>query len=281
MAADGTRVGDTRLRAASGSATTRSGAFRSPAGLAEQRRTALPAAILGEVVGTFLLIVLGCGSVIVFTQRAGEGDPDLLAIALAWGFAVLAVVYAFGHVSGAHVNPSVTIGLAVTRKFPWGAVPFYLAAQFVGAILASLALLAVFGADGKAAPLLLGATAPGDGFDTLGVFLAEVLITFILLIVVMATATDERAESPAVGLGVGLTVAATILVMGPVSGASLNPARSIGPMLVSGEFPVWGVYIAGPITGAILGALLYEFLLRPGEPPEPAGAVEEHERGEL
>jgi MIP family channel proteins len=259
----------------------RTGAFRSPLGIAQQRRNALPAAILGEIVGTFLLIFLGCGSVIVFTERAGSGDPDLLAIALAWGFAVLAVVYAFGHVSGAHINPSVTVGLAVTRKFPWGAVPLYIVAQFVGAILGSLALLAVFGADGKADPLLLGATAPGEGFTKGGAFVAEVLITFILLIVVMATATDERAESPAVGLGVGLTITAGILVAGPVSGASFNPARSLAPMLVAGDFPAWGIYIAGPLVGAVLGALLYEFLLRPGEPPEPAGAVEESERGEL
>jgi MIP family channel proteins len=277
--AGATRVSDATLRV--GSPTARGGAFRSPAGLTEQRRNALPAAILGEVVGTFLLIFLGCGSVIAFTERAGNGDPDLLAIALAWGFAVLAVVYAFGHVSGAHVNPSVTIGLAVTRKFPWSAVPFYLVAQFVGAILASLALWAVFGADGKAAPLSLGATAPGDGFTVGGAFLAEVLITFILLIVVMATATDDRAESPAVGLGVGLTIAAGILVAGPVSGASFNPARSLAPMLVSGTFPAWGAYVAGPLIGAVLGALLYEFLLRPGEPPEPAGAVEEHDRGQF
>jgi MIP family channel proteins len=256
----------------------RGGAFRSPPGLGERRSLA---AMFGEVVGTYLLIFLGTGSVIAFTERAGSGKPDLLAIALAWGFAVLAVVYAFGHVSGAHVNPSVTIGLAVARKFPWKAVPVYLAAQLVGGLLASLSLWAVFGSKGRDAPILLGGTAPQKGFSTGTVFLAEVLITFILLIVVMATATDDRAESPAVGLGVGLTIAAGILVMGPVSGASFNPVRSLAPDIVSGEFPAWGVYIAGPLVGAVLGALLYEFLLRPGEPPEPAGAVEEHERGEL
>ena len=156
--AEGTYT-DARLRTGS---ATRGGAFRSPAALAERRRAA-PAAVLGEVVGTFLLIFLGCGSVIAFTERAGSGDPDLLAIALGWGFAVLAVVYAFGHVSGAHINPSVTIGLAVTRKFPWRAVPAYLVAQFVGAIVAVLALWAVFGDKARDAPLLLGATAPGDG----------------------------------------------------------------------------------------------------------------------
>src|SRR3954469_13124791 len=151
--AEGT-ITDARLRAGS---PTRGGAFRSPASLAERRRV-VPAAVLGEVVGTFLLIFLGCGSVIVFTERAGSGDPDLLAIALAWGFAVLAVVYAFGHVSGAHVNPSVTIGLAATRKFPWTAVPAYIVAQLVGAVLGSFALWSVFGDKAREAPLLLGAT---------------------------------------------------------------------------------------------------------------------------
>src|SRR3954451_2619524 len=138
----------------------------------------------------------------------------------------------------------------------------------------------MFGDKAKESPLLLGATAPGEGYSAGAALLAEVLITFILLIVVMATATDDRAESPAVGLGVGLTVAAAILVAGPVSGASLNPARSLGPMIVSGDFPSWAVYLAGPLVGAVLGALLYEFLLRPGEPPEPAGAGEEQGRGE-
>jgi MIP family channel proteins len=251
----------------------RGGAFRSPAGLGEGWSRS---ALLGEVVGTFLLIFVGCGAVVAFTERAGSGEPDLLAIAVAWGFAVLAIVYAFGHVSGAHVNPAVTIGLAVARKFPWNAVPVYIVAQFIGALLGSLAVWAVFGTSAREAPVLLGTTAPGDGYSTGIVFLAEVLITFILLIVVMATATDDRAESPAVGLGVGLTVAAAILVAGPVSGASLNPARTLAPDIVAGEFPAWAAYLGGPLVGAILGALLYEFLLRPGEPPEPAGAVEEH-----
>jgi MIP family channel proteins len=258
----------------------RSGAFRSPPSITE-RRSRFPAAVLGEVVGTFLLMFVGTGAIVAFTERAGEGEPDLLAIALAWGFAVLAVVYAFGHVSGAHVNPAVTFGLALTGKFPWSAVPLYVVAQLAGAVLASLSIWALFGDAAREAPLLLGATAPGDTYTAATVLLAEVLITFILLIVVMATATDERAESPAVGLGVGLTIAAGILVAGPISGASFNPARSLAPMAVAGEFPAWLAYVAGPLAGAALGALLYEFLLRPGEPPEPAGAVEEHRAGSV
>ncbi|GAC1321455.1 MAG: aquaporin [Thermoleophilaceae bacterium] len=259
--------------------TPRGGAFRSPPDLARRGRTRLPNAVLGEVVGTFLVIFVGTGAVVAFTERAGSGLPDLLAIALAWGFAVLAVVYAFGHVSGAHVNPSVTVGLAATGKFPWRAVPAYIGAQLAGALLASLSVWAVFGEKSRKAPILLGATSPGKGFSNGTVLLAEVFITFILLIVVMATATDDRAESPAVGLGVGLTIAAGILVMGPVSGASFNPARSIAPMIIAGKFPAWGAYIAGPIAGAVVGAFVYDLLLRPGEPPEPEGAVEEDSAG--
>jgi MIP family channel proteins len=260
--------------------TYRGGPFRAPESFVTRRRPNA-AAVLGEVVGTWLLIFIGTGSVVAFTQAAGEGDPDLVGIALAWGFAVLAIIYAFGHVSGAHINPAVTIGLAVTRKFPWAAVPAYLGAQLVGAVLGSLTVLVIFGASSSDAPLLLGATAPGDGYTAGNAFLAEVVITYILLLVVMATATDDRAESPAVGLGVGLIIAAGVLVVAPVSGASFNPFRSLAPMLVTGEFPAWLAYLAGPTLGAVLGALTYDRLLRPGEPPEPEGAVDEHPRGEL
>ena len=255
------------------------GAYRTPESL-EEGRGLNPAALLGETVATYLLMVFGLGAIIAVNEAAGGSAPDSLAIALAWGFAVLIVVYAFGHVSGAHVNPAVTVALAAARKFPWPAVPAYVGAQMIGGVLASLTVWAMFGDDARESPLFLGITMPGDGYTVAAVFFTEVLITFILLLVVMATATDDRAESPAVGLGVGMTIATGIIVTGPISGASFNPMRSIAPMLVSGEFPAWLAYIAGPITGALLGALLYEYLIRPGEPPEPAGAIEEHERGE-
>ncbi len=271
----GTRVLEPDAREA---APRRGGAYRPPAGLEETKRLSA-AAVLGETVASYLLMIFGLGAIVAVTEAAGKETPDALAIALGWGFAVLVVVYAFGHVSGAHVNPAVTVALASTKKFPWPAVPVYIAAQFVGGLLAALTIWAIFGDDAREAPLLLGLTAPGDGYTALAVFFAEVVITLILLLVVMATATDDRAESPAVGLGVGLTIAAGIIVMGPVSGASFNPMRSLAPMLVAGSFPAWFAYIAGPIVGGLIGALLYEYLIRPGEPPEPAGAVEEHEEG--
>ncbi len=231
----------------------------------------LPGAVAGEAVGTFLLVFFGTGAIL-----ATQGQ-DLVAIALAFGFAVLIAIYAFGHVSGTHINPAVTLALAAVGKFPARAIAPYLAAQFVGGILASIAALVIFGGDAADGPLALGATAPGEGVSDATAFLVEVIITFLLVVVVMGTATDERAVTPAVGLGVGLTVAAGILATGPISGASFNPVRSLAPMIVSGQFPAWFAYVAGPIVGALIGAALYEFVLRRGAPPAREGAVEEQD----
>ncbi len=257
----------------------RGGAFRTPRSLAESGRVTLNT-LIGETVASFLLIFIGTGSVVMFKIQQGTA-VQLLPIALAWAFAVVVIVYAFGHVSGAHVNPSVTLGLALTRKFPWKAVPAYLAAQFVGMMLASVAVLVIFGHPARAHTIALGATLPGKGVTELGVLLVEIVITALLLLVVMATATDERAETPAVGLGVGLMVGGLILCEANIDGTSLNPFRSLAPMILSGYFPAWPAYVIGPLVGACLGALLYEHIIRSGSPPEPEGAVDEHPRGAL
>ncbi|MFZ0384197.1 MAG: MIP/aquaporin family protein [Solirubrobacteraceae bacterium] len=257
----------------------RGGAFRTPRSLAESGRVTLNT-LIGETVASFLLIFIGTGSVVMFKIQQGTA-VQLLPIALAWAFAVVVIVYAFGHVSGAHVNPSVTLGLALTRKFPWKAVPAYLAAQFVGMMLASVAVLVIFGHPARAHTIALGATLPGKGVTELGVLLVEIVITALLLLVVMATATDERAETPAVGLGVGLMVGGLILCEANIDGTSLNPFRSLAPMILSGYFPAWPAYVIGPLVGACVGALLYEHIIRSGTPPEPEGAVDEHPRGAL
>jgi MIP family channel proteins len=245
-------------------------ASRAGAGHGSRDRGLIGAAV-AELVGTFTLVLLGTGAVVA------TGGEDLVAIALAFGFAVLVVIYALGHVSGAHINPAVTIALTVAGKFPLRAVPVYLGAQAIGGVLASIVVLVLFGDAGDA--LSLGATAPGEGFGGGDAFLAELVLTFILLVVIVGTATDERADAPAVGLGVGLVVAAGILALGAVSGASFNPVRTLAPMLVSGDFPAWFAYIAGPVLGGVLGALLYDRVLRRGEPPSVEGAVEEKPKG--
>jgi MIP family channel proteins len=232
----------------------------------------LAAATAAELVGTYMLVLFGAGTVLAVWDLAAGGPLDAAAIGLAFGFTVLVVVYAFGHVSGAHINPSVTLGLTVAGKFPWRAAPAYLTAQFGGAVLAALTLWAAFG-DAAREEMLLGATVPGAGAAT--VALVEFVITFLLLVVVMATATDDRASPPAVGMAIGLTIAVAVFAMLPVSGGSLNAARSLGPMLVAGEFPSWLVYAVAPAAGGIAGAAAYELMLRHGQPPTRAGAVEE------
>jgi MIP family channel proteins len=257
----------------------RGGPFRTPRSLVETGRLTWQT-VVGEGVAAFLLLFIGTGSVVMYKIQQGP-KPELLPIALAWAFAVVVIVYAFGHVSGAHANPSVTVGLAVTRKFPWRAVPAYLGAQFVGMMLASLSLWAIFGAKARVHTIAMGTTLAGKGVGPMTVLFTEALITGLLLCVVLATATDERAESPAVGLGVGLVVGGLILCTAAISSTSLNPMRTLVPMIVTGYFPDWAAYVVGPLLGGALGALLYEHLLRSGRPPEPEGAVEEHERGEL
>lgn len=221
-----------------------------------------------EAVGTFFFVWLGTATVLATAQLlTPDAALDAVAISLAFGFAVLVAVYAVGHLSGAHINPAVTLGLAAVRSFPWRAVPGYLVAQFTGAILAALSNWAIFGADGRAA-LALGATMPGERGAPAAVF-AEFLITFLLMVTIMATVLDDRSPGPlAPGLAVGLMVAAGIFATLPVSGGSFNPARSLAPMLLSLQFDGWWIYVLGPVAGAVAGALFYRHVLRPGAAPE-------------
>lgn len=222
-----------------------------------------------------MLVLGGTGAVLALLRTSPDDALDPLTVGLAFGFAVVVAIYAFGHVSGAHINPAVTIALALARRFPMAVVPLYVVAQLVGAMLASLTAWALFGDGAREAPVLLGATAPGQGIGDGTALLAEAVITFLLLVVIMATATDPRAQTPAVGLGTGLTVAVTIIVALPISGGSLSPARSLAPMVVAGEFPAWLVYVAGPVGGGVLGAFVYDLVLRQGSPPTVAGALDE------
>lgn len=222
-------------------------------------------ALLAEVIGTFILVFVGAGTVVAVILATPDEAANVVAISVAFGLAVMVVVYAFGHVSGAHINPTVTLGLAVVRRFPWRAVPAYLVAQLVGAVLAALLIWVLFGEQAREAPVL-GATAPGER-GAWAAFLAEVILGFILVVVVLATATDPRAIPAGAGLAIGFVIAAGIFVTLNVSGGSFNAARSLGPMIVAGEFPSWWVYLIAPALGGVLGALCYDFLTRQGAPP--------------
>jgi MIP family channel proteins len=216
-------------------------------------------AAIAELVGTFVLVFGGTAVAVAAILARPTAGPayDSLAVALAFGIALAAVVAAVGHVSGAHVNPAVTLGMAATKKFPWQFVPHYVVAQLAGAVLAAFATWITFGgaARGEAK---LAATYPAQGVGDLQAFVVEILITFILVFVVMAVATDDRAPAAIAPIAVGFALAVGVFIAGPVTGGSVNPARSLGPMIVAGDLTSVWLYILGPIVGGILGALLYD-----------------------
>ena len=186
-----------------------------------------------------------------------------LGVAVAFGLAITTMIYALGHVSGAHFNPAVSFGFALTRHFPWRSTAAYWIAQAAGATLAALLLRASLGDVAS-----VGATLP-SGSDRQA-FLWEVVLTFFLMLVVMAVATDTRAVGEAAALAIGGTVGLCALVGGPISGASMNPARSLGPALVSGELGSLWIYLLAPLLGASLGALAYQYLRGVSSNPAPS-----------
>jgi MIP family channel proteins len=228
----------------------------------------LVGAAIAELVGTFILVFGGTAVAVAAILARPTAGPayDSLAVALAFGLALAAVVAAVGHVSGAHVNPAVTLGMAATGKFPWNYTPVYIGAQLVGAILGALATWLTFGGPGRS-EANLAATYPAQGVGDLQAFVVEILITFILVFVVMAVATDERAPAAIAPIAVGFALAVGVFIAGPVTGGSVNPARSLGPMIVAGDLTSVWLYILGPIIGGVLAALLYQRFLAQTEAP--------------
>src|SRR5215203_3744197 len=217
----------------------------------------LPAA-LAELVGTFILVFGGTAVAVgaILRLPTAGGAYGSLAVALAFGLALAAVVAAIGHVSGAHVNPAVTLGLASIGQFPWKSVPYYLGAQLVGAVLGAVGTWIAFGGPGRT-EAKLAATYPAQGVGDLQAFLLEILITFILVFVVVSVATDSRAPAAIAPIAVGFALAVGVFIAGPVTGGAVNPVRALGPMLVAGDLTSVWLYILGPIIGGMLAALLY------------------------
>jgi MIP family channel proteins len=226
-------------------------------------------AAIAELVGTFILVFGGTAVAVgaILARPTAGAAYDSLAIALAFGLTLAAVVAAIGHVSGAHVNPAVTLGMAATGKFPWNYAPIYVGAQLVGAVLAALATWLTFGGAGARSEAKLAATYPAQGVGDLQAFIVEILITFILVFVVMAVATDDRAPAAIAPIAVGFALAVGVFIAGPVTGGSVNPARSLGPMIVAGDLTSVWLYILGPIIGGVLGALLYDRFMAQTEAP--------------
>lgn len=204
-----------------------------------------------EIIGTFFLILAGCGSVVI--DKKSNGSITHLGVSLVWGMAVMIMIYAVGHISGAHFNPAVTLAFATTRKFPLINIPGYLGAQVVSAIVAGYVLRLMFGEVAH-----MAATLP-TGSDMQS-FVLEILITFLLMFVVSAVATDTKAVGEMAGLAVGTTIAMNVLIAGPISGASMNPARSIGSAVAGNKYTSFWIYMTAPIIGAIAGALAYDLI---------------------
>lgn len=206
--------------------------------------------VAAELIGAYILVVAGCGAIVV---DSSTGALSHVGVALSFGLAVLVAVAATGHLSGAHLNPAVTLAFAGCRHFPWTEVPLYAAGQLGGAVAAAFTLRALFGARAN-----LGATVPaGSVWQALGM---EVLLTAVLMFVITSVATDTRAVGEIAAVAIGGAVALDALWGGPVSGASMNPARSLGPALVAGTWGGHWIYWLGPILGALLGAVAYEML---------------------
>ena len=227
--------------------------------------------LLAEFVGTGLLVLFGAGSVVAaLTINGGRLDyAGLGIIALAFGLVVALAIYAVGTTSGAHINPAVTVALAAARRFSWAEVAPYVVAQLLGAFTGAMLIVAYVGS--RATGLgSVGLTALGPGVNGLQGIVAEALGTFLLVFTIMAVAVDERAPAGWAGFLIGLAVATEIMLIGPFTGGSVNPARSFGPYLVNqlfGGSTPWSefyVYIVGPLVGGVAGALCYDVLVRPG-----------------
>jgi glycerol uptake facilitator protein len=229
--------------------------------------------VLAETLGTALLVLVGPGSVVATLVLAGDSTPaisgaDLLGISFAFGLVITALVYTLGKVSGCHINPAVTFALAVTKRFPWREVPTYWGAQVVGAVLGAFGIWALFAQSGI--DLGMGQTSFNEDTTTwASAIFAEGIGTFILMLAILGI-VDPRSPNDHAGIVIGGVVVAIIMVVGPVTGASLNPARAFGPELVSaigGGATSWGqlipVYVLPGLAGSALAAVVYDALATP------------------
>jgi len=214
-----------------------------------------------EAIGTFALVFAGCGAIVTDAERGGA--LGALGVAVVFGLVILAAIAALGHVSGAHFNPAVSVAFWLTRHLPARDLGVYVVAQLLGALAAAL-LLWVLWPD---QPANLGATVPS--IDAGRALLLEGVMSALLMLVILSVATDTRAVGAPAAIAIGATVALDAAFGGPLTGASMNPARTLGPALVSGEFRDLWVYLAGPVGGAVLGGLAYQAVR--GEHPRPGG----------
>jgi aquaporin NIP len=219
-----------------------------------------------EALAAFGLVFAGCGAVVANVRY--EGALGAVGVSLVFGLIIMVMVYATGHLSGAHINPAVTVAFTLSRHFSGRDAVAYVVAQILGATAGALVLLAVW----PNQPGDLGATVPSVGIGSALVY--ETVLTALLMFVIMAVATDTRAVGAAAAIAIGGTVGLDALFGGPVTGASMNPARSFAPALAAGEWTDFWIYVVGPVLAAALGAFAYQ-LVR-GDRPSTAEEVDAH-----
>jgi aquaporin Z len=205
-------------------------------------------ACLAEAIGTFALVFAGTGAIVV--NAVSGGAVTHVGVALTFGLVVMAVIYAIGEVSGAHINPAVTLGFFVAGRFPGRRIIPYLVSQLVGAIGASLTLRLLFPAEAS-----LGATMPAG--SPMQSFVFEFILTFFLMFVILGVAVGAKEQGMMAGMAIGATVGLDALFAGPISGASMNPFRSLAPALVAGELTHLWIYLTAPVLGAFVAVVAY------------------------
>ncbi|XWS40879.1 hypothetical protein CRYUN_Cryun17cG0033900 [Craigia yunnanensis] len=219
-----------------------------------------PRKVFAEIIATYLLVFVTCGSAAI--SSIDEHKISRLGASVAGGLIVTVMIYAVGHVSGAHMNPAVTLAFAAVRHFPWNQVPFYGAAQLTGSISASFTLRLLLHPIKQ-----VGTTSPsGSDFQAL---IMEIVVTFTMMFITSAVATDTKAIGELAGIAVGSAVCITSILAGPISGGSMNPARTIGPAIASAHYKGIWVYVVGPVTGTLMGAWSY-YRIRVTDKPEHA-----------
>jgi glycerol uptake facilitator protein len=242
--------------------------------------------LVAEVIGTAILVFIGAGSVpltLLLTGNNPFGSAELSTISFAFAFAIFAAVYSVGHISGAHINPAVTIALAATRKIDWSTAGWYIGAQLVGAVVGAI-LTGIILSGNSPSTLGLGSVGVNANAGMVVGVAAEVIGTAILVFTVFGAAVDGRAPAGFAGIVIGFIVYGIIILVGPITGAALNPARQVGPVLIEAIIgfknvgarwsELW-VYIVGPVAGGLVGAFLYELVGHHRTAEEPGMAVSE------
>jgi len=201
-----------------------------------------------EIIGTFAMIFCGCGAIAI--NEITNGSISHVGVAITWGLIVMAMIYAFGEISGAHFNPAVTFGFAYAKKFPWKEVPKYILSQAIGAFLACFILWFLFPASET-----LGSSLPADGFEPYKAFVLELILTFFLMVTIINVSTGSKEIGTMAAIAVGGVILLEAMFAGPMTKASMNPVRSIAPALVSGNLQHLWLYLTAPFLGAFLAVV--------------------------